>query len=70
MALRKSNVSKDPTSTIIGILASLFSILVITGVFSQTESINLLTNIEVAIPAVTSIITGVILIFSRIFHKE
>jgi hypothetical protein len=29
-----------------------------------------LTNIEVAIPAVTSIITGVILIFSRIFHKE
>ena len=70
MALKKSNFSKDPTSTIIGILASLFSILVITGVISQTESINLLTNIEVAIPAVTSIITGVILIFSRIFHKE
>ena len=70
MALKKSNAKNDPISTVLGIVGSLLTILVVTGVVTQEEMTALMDNIAVLIPSGISIVTSVILIFSRIFHKE
>ena len=70
MALKKSNVKNDPTSTIIGIAGSVLTILVVLGFVTHEQTEQILSNLNVAIPAVISLVSSVILIFSKIFHKE
>jgi hypothetical protein len=70
MALKKSNVKGDPASTIIGVITALLTLGVMFNYVSSEEKESLLANLAVAIPAVTSVVTGTILIFSRIFHKD